>query len=305
MEKKFTLTGSMDAVIQKDAFLFEAPLRTIIVPFQDICGYYIYPFMKDNFVLVIAYHVGEKTRRLNLVVEAPVKEEFMEQVQALSPASANLLHMDKKRALRAMGAKDQITFTILFLLGVVVPVIFIGVFFPLLWHGILDSNLAPTSLSAIYAGKLPDSNYISFDAVLGDNSVVISKTRYSGRNAQNSSTTRNEYYPLYPEGWEQGQPVKAVLQVHEQDKASAKALQGQPVRIDGLIRNILWEGISTSSANTLGDHINSPVENPILVEYRSSPKADLKEALFYMFIILGIIVVILIGMFFWKRGLKC
>jgi hypothetical protein len=302
MEKKFELGSGTEVVIQSDAFLFVWALRNKKVLFQDICGYYIYPFMKDKFVLVIAYTAGEKTKRLNLVLDAAVQEEFMEQLQALSPASANLLHMEKKQALRTMGAKDQITFTILMLLGVVVPTILLVMFSPLLWHGLVDSHLAQTSLTELYAGQFPDSNYISFDVVLGDKSVVITKTRFSGSGtSRNRTIIRNGYYPLCPQGWEPGQPVKAVLLVREQDKASAKAQQGQPVRLSGLVRNVLWEGLSSSSAETLGDHLDSPVENPILVEYRSSPKADLKEALFFMSIIMGIVVVILTGMFFMKK----
>lgn len=305
MENKFELGGSAEAIIQQDAFLFQYPLRSIKVPFRDIYGYYIYPFLKDKFLLVIAYNAGKKTRRLNIPLDASVKEAFMDQIQALSPASANLLHMEKKQALRTMGAKDQIAFTVMILLGVVMPAIFIGLFFPALWHGIFDSSLTQTSIEDIYAGKSPDSNYISFDAVLGNKSVVITEASYrrTSRDMWLRSETRNGYYPLYPQGWEQGQPVRAVLLVREQDKASVAAQQGQPIKISGLIRNILWEGLSTSNANILADHIDSPVENPILVEYQSDPQADLQQALFFMSIIMGIIFVILIGMFFrgrWK-----
>jgi hypothetical protein len=116
-----------------------------------------------------------------------------------------------------------------------------------------------------------------------------------------STETRNGYYPLYPRGWQQGQPVKAVLLVREQDKDSVAAQQGQLVKIKGLIRNILWEGLSASSANTLGKHIDSPVDNPILVEYQSDPQAGLQQALFIMYIIMGVVIVSLTGMFFLGR----
>ena len=55
MENRITLGGGIEAVIQEDAFIFKAALNSKKVPFRDISGYYIYPFMQDKFLLVIAY----------------------------------------------------------------------------------------------------------------------------------------------------------------------------------------------------------------------------------------------------------
>lgn len=303
MGKTYQLSGSIKVEVQEDTFIFHYPLQSRKVPSQDIYGYYIYPFLKGQFLLVIGYTVGQKRKRLNIPLDASLKEEFMVKLQALSPASANLLDKSKKEALRSMGARDQVTFSILIILGVIMPAILIGMYFPVLWHGIFDSRLATTSIEDIYSGNLPDSNYISFAVILENNGIITTETQY--RPGSNGMLFRSKnkmgYYPLYPQGWQQGQPVKVVLLVRERDMATAAEQIGQTTNITGLIRNILWEGLSSSNAIRLGNHINSPVDAPILVEYRSDPKTDLQEAFFIMYILVGVMVVILIRMFFRGR----
>jgi hypothetical protein len=295
MKQIHQLEPMLSAEITESEVIFVWPLRKKKVSLQSITGYYAYPFLEGKSLLIIAYHKGGKVSHLNIMMDNMAAPPFLQDFQTHAPAAANLLHHNKKDAFQLLGKSDpaQQAFW-----GVVIlsTVIIVAIHFPVLWHGLFDNTLTQTTIEEIYAGKIPDSNYLSLTANLGKIGLVVREYENMGR-----TRTEKGYYPLLPSDWKEGQPIKAVLLVDHNFLSLIAEKKGTRTDYTGIIRNILWEGLPSGRASQLEQLIKSPLENPIIIDYQANPHSELYEALLRMAILQGIVIALGLSLVAWGK----
>lgn len=296
MKLTHQLEHNFRAEISETELTFIWQLRTKKVSLQSITGYYAYPFLPEKSLLIIAHRSGRTISHFNVMMDTQAAPSFLQDLQSHAPAAANLLHLKKKDALQLLGKSDP-TQKVFWSVMILSAVIIAAIHFPGLWHGFVDTTLTQTTIEEIYAGKIPDSNYISLTANLGKNGLDVWEYENMGR-----TRTRKGYYPLLPRDWQEGQPVRAVLVV-DHDFLSPIA-ENKETRTDytGIIRNILWEGLPSGRASQLEQLIKSPLEHPVIIDYQANPHSELYDALVMMAILQGIVIALGLSLVIWKKN---
>ncbi len=266
MVETYRLSQHNEAEIRDNTIYLKVGIRKFEIPFNDIIGFYRYHLIKNDDLLVFFYRLGEKIKKMQTILDRSTPQPFVDELVARAPDNANLMHMSKKEALKTLGMRDGVITGFLGL-AVILPIVLVGVFFPQVWHFVFDSKLVHTTIEEMYEGNLPDSNYLTFTGKLKDEGMIVSYKPWS-------ITTRNKhwlekgFFPIVPDNWQQGDPIKVVLMIDRAYNLKAIAGKvGQQIKFRGMVRNILWERFRWSSwMDDLAEQEQSPVENPVVME---------------------------------------
>ncbi len=281
MEYPYKLDDNNKAAINNGILFIHSGLRKIEIPFADIRGYYRYETIGNKYVLAIAGSVsGGKKKKWNIVLNPKESgsQTFFNELIAHAPESANLLHLEKKQALKILGMNDQIKVGII-VVSIIMLVVVVGMLLPQFWHSIFDAKLTPATVKELYQGSPLQSGYLSVPLTLGEKPLVVNYRRWSlPRKALTFRERRKKgFYPIVPKNWRQGDPIKAVLLVDGAYRLGKIAkYEGKGITISGVVRNILWEKFYWSSyMDDLSREKKSPVvKNPIVIDYETTPSGD-------------------------------
>lgn len=263
--------------IQDGTLRIEHSLRSVSVPLKEIIGFHRYMnFGMDTLVVASGSPGGKVKSEVILLGRNNVPEAFVEELIAHTPRSANLLHLPKKEALRKMGVAGRVN-TAMIVVGILILLLAGGCFYPQIYHGINDRELVAVSVEDIYAGALPSSNFINLTTRLSAAPLLVSYQKWWSISGAFFEEHRKGFYPIVPNDWKQGDPVKMVLMVDGGYALNNIAPnEGREIAIQGVIRNVLWERFYWSgSMDAFSRHVKSPVEDPIVVEYNSRPLAEM------------------------------
>lgn len=263
--------------IQDGTLRIEHSLRSVSLPLKEIIGFYRYMSFGMDTLIVASGSPGDKVKsEVILLGRDNVPEAFVEELVAQAPSSANLLHLSKQEALRKMGVAGRVN-TAMIVAGILILLLAGGGFYPQVYHGITDRELVAVSVEDMYAGALPSSNFINLTTRLSDAPLLVSYQKWWLISGGRFERHRKGFYPIVPNDWKQGDPVKMVLMVdggYALDNIAHD--EGQEIAIQGVIRNVLWERFYWSgSMDAFSRHVKSPVEDPIVVEYNSRPLAEM------------------------------
>ncbi len=263
--------------IQDGTVRIEHSMRSVSVPLTEIIGFYRYTnFGMDTLIIASDSPGGKVKSEVILLGRDNVPEAFVEELVAQAPRSANLLHLPKREALRKMGVAGRVK-TAMIVTGILIVLLAAGCFYPQMYHAIIDRELVAVSVEDVYAGALPSSNFISLTTRLSPAPLVVSYQKWWTISGLMFEKHQKGFYPIVPNDWKQGDPIKMVLMVDGGYALENIAPnEGQEIAIQGIIRNVLWERFYWSgSMDAFSRHVKSPVENPIVVEYNSRPLAEM------------------------------
>jgi hypothetical protein len=234
-----------------------------------------------------------KLARIRLYADLgqPGFDALVQALVAMRP-DIDIRRMDAKSAFKLMGAANTEKIALV-LIAVLIPLIMGVLVLPQLIHG-LDSGEDTVALAQLEQGNFPESRNVTIvgGRALLDRSVRVSTTR-KGR------TTVQYFVPLVSPGWQPGQPVAVVLRTGNltasEDYALARANTFQ-----GVIRDVMWEGLGRTERNFFTDRMSLHVaDDATLVELNASPGADL----LLFGVVMGITVLICGGLavVFWVK----
>ncbi len=281
MEYPYKLDDNNKAAIDNGILFIHSGLRKLEIPFADISGYYRYETFGNKYVLAIAGAApGGKRKKWSIILNPKESgsQTFLNEFMVHAPKSANLLHLGKKQALKRLGMGDQIKAGII-VVSIIMLLAAVGIFFPQFWHSIFDAKRTPATIEELYQGAPLQSGYLSVPVTLGEKPLVVNYRKWSlsQKTSIFGEKRKKGFYPIVPENWQQGDPVKVVLLVDGAYRLGEIAkYEGKEITISGVIRNILWEKFYWSSyMDALSEEKQSPVvKNPIVIDYGTTPSGD-------------------------------
>ncbi len=282
--EQYQLAPMLKAELTEEEIMLKQGLRTWRIPVRKLVGIYLYDYIQMR-MLVLGYNNGDKIKKVQLPVDPFQAKPFMEALLNLAPPEANLLSLEKKEALSRMGVSDMSKTAPLIILAVLFALVAVPMF-PTLVHGFWDTSKTTVDLASLYQGTAPSSNYIHVKGRLAE--MGVTETTEYTKNGRVTNTVETDYIPLLPPNWKQGQPIKVVLEVSEDDVSAMSDKMGQTVEVDGMIENLLWEGVPGDVLDYMAKQQASPVEGAIVIAYNSHP-ADYR---FLSYIVFGVVVLI-------------
>lgn len=220
-----------------------------------------------------------KVFRANANLGDPEFARFVDTIAHYRP-EADLRQYDSKAAHRMMGATNisaivPVVMTALFTLGAFVAVL------PWFIHGV-DGGHAEIEVARFADADFePESRNVTIDdgQFLIDAAVQIETTSDSGTSIQYA-------IPIVPPDWKEGDPVHVVLKTPDLSMEEAANLDPM-AGIDGVLRNVLWEGLPADEADYLrSTHGLKLADDVVEVEYQADTKLQMY---------IGIGIVLLVG----------
>ncbi len=196
----------------------------------------------------------------------PEFQRFVHTLAQLRP-EADLRALDMRAAHDMMGATN-VTALVPLIMVPLITACFAVFALPWFIHG-LDRGHIDIDVAAFADSPELDSRNVTVHAgqLLVDQSLQIETTSDSG-------TSIEWAIPLVPPDWRSGDPIHVVLKTHELSGQEAAALD--PASIDGVVRNVLWEGLDDDETSYFRDSIGvSLSENVVEVEYQAETTMEL------------------------------
>lgn len=246
---------------------------------QRICvadiAYFFVDSSDNETVLVLALKTGRKAKVIR-VSSNPSDKGFLDLVQTLStmrPAS-DLRGWKKREAYKRMGLR-WIHPVAIWLVLAGVPALVGCALAPQLVHG-LDFGLQPISLNQ-FTKKTPMSsrNVIVTEARAAlDEAVEVTRASYLALPFRSGNEV-SYLIPLVAPRWNKQTPVGVILLTDDMDAQQDEYLQ-QTTEFRGIVRNVLWEGVSAKDRAYLEQKAGIKlVGDVMLVQHMANPRYDL------------------------------
>lgn len=215
-------------------------LRNYEVSVLDIEKFYFGPMPTGQFdELVITTRTSSgkaKVHRFNCNSGENGMVSLVEKLAELKP-SADLRKFSREEALSQMSVADSSKIALL-ALPVVVSFVFFLFLLPMFLHGI-DKGSATIKLGdLITLTEFETRNLTVHGSLLTQ--CLEEKTTKKGR------TTTKFFCPFVDESWQSGEPVHVLAQIDDIPDEEFNALF-ERTEFKGVLRNILWEGPSSST----------------------------------------------------------
>ena len=120
-----------------------------------------------------------------------------------------------------------------------------------------DSARVEMRIEDLVAGARPSSRLLT---VVGMAATVMQVTE-DHREKDGHSSGVVLYVPIVPKDWTPAEPVHVVLKTHYW---GLQELERDP-RHDGVLRNVLWEGLSSGAAGYFTDHLHLTLAPDVLL----------------------------------------
>ncbi|HEU4719062.1 MAG TPA: hypothetical protein VFU15_14560 [Bacteroidia bacterium] len=263
------LTMSIKVTI--DDFNFAAqvgPIRKYRFALSDLVNYYLL-VNAQYYVLMITY-LNEKGKTKKLMIYSQYNEpkfkELNEELDARC-GSKSLNHLDKKEALKVMKTSNPAKKGAV-MGGIILFVIFSLGFYPKLLH-YFDFGFDTVTVDDIASGKFPSSHNVKISG------HPLSQAMESTVSSDNSSSvSKTVYVPLVNESWQEGNPVKVMLEFDDISEDEYNGILEQTEFV-GVIRNIGWEGMKSKYVDFFKSHfsMNMPA-TPVLIEVTGKEHND-------------------------------
>lgn len=223
-----------------------------------------------------------KVFRLTTTHADPELLRLIETLVALRP-EIDIRNVASKAAYRMMGATNVVA-VIGWLMPVLITLIFVVIMAPWLFHGIDGGH-----------DEIDAATFDSADFDLDSRNVTISNGQFLFEQALTIETTSDSgtsvewAIPIVGLDWKSGDPVHLVLKTHELSAEEAEHLNLSS-GIDGVVRNIWWEGLADDENAYFGNSFGLQMADDVQeVEYAADTKMELYLALF----VIGFIAVLM------------
>ena len=230
---------------------------------------YFYVFTNKQYqALYITYQLNGKAKKVQLYSNLG-EPAFAQMVQFLEQKykSHSLQSLSQDEALKTMHVANPNKW--------VPPFVFIllaGIMSLFLYPGLrhyFDSGSVTMSIEQLLANPSTGSRNIVIKGYPLDAGVKETIT-----SSRSSSKTSSTYIPLVGEAWQDGDPVKVVLEFSELSSSGYDEVM-ETMQFTGVIRNVAWEGISSDNVDFLKKEfkLNIP-ETPLLIEVTGTLQND-------------------------------
>ncbi len=285
----FTVMAQLDA----DRLLTKTGVRMASAPIARLQHLYVRREIgRDEAELVLTYLTDKgRLRRLRLFADRdePGFDALVEALLARRP-EIDIRGLSASEAYRRMGSVelDWVVVPAVMTVGLLIVAVLM---LPMLIHGV-DGGAAETTVAALAAGERPSTrNLVVEGRALADRGVQAQR----GADAKLDATTM--WLPLVPTDWREGDPVPMVLEVRGLRDVDPVAL-GQQTRFEGVLRDVLWEGLDDAQRARLVERGVTFTPRPLLLQLGARARDDLVLALG----LLSFLGLILMGTFVWLRG---
>ncbi len=179
----------------------------------------------------------------------------------------DIRHLDSKTAHKTMGATRMEL--------VALPIAFIAVMavmglllLPMGLHGI-DGGQERVPVAKLYQGYEPSTHNLIVSGVADLDDAMFEKTTHKGQ------TTVEYYLPLVPPGWKKPDPVHVILKTGDLGPTAQEQLI-HSTQFEGVLDDILWEGLSSSVSGYLTGHMGLKLaDNVKVIHYQEDSQMDL------------------------------
>lgn len=197
---------------------------------------------------------------------------FIDAILAARP-DIDLRGLDEKTALKKMGAANHELVGLVIMVFILPALIGVGLL-PKLVHGV-EFGEARISLTSMAKGKTPRSHNVLITGARAKLSESIEVTTTTKKGGVETGSTTKYFVPLVPNGWEKDQPVHVILETDELN-ASDEAKLERATKFSGVIRDVLWEGLSSDDRDYFIQDVGLKLSDDVkLVEHRANPQFDL------------------------------
>lgn len=270
------LTLTCQASLSPEGVEVKQGIRTFRVPFAQVRHFYVQRTGAGQYeTLLVATEPAPGKKKIFRFYANAGQPQFHALASALA---ARVPHADRralspKDAMKAMGARDVETITIL-VICLLIPLIIGFALIPKLIHG-LDDGKARVKLSQLEKGKALDSHNVAISGGVVAADKALSVTTVSKRNGVETGRSTKFYVPLVSKNWDESDPVKVVLETKELSSSEMSKLEDADV-VEGIVRDVWWEGLGSKQADYLRDKMHLKLDKDvILVEYKADPGSDL------------------------------
>ncbi len=226
----------------------------------------------------------KKVVRLMSNTGDPGMQALVSTILSLRP-DIDIRHLDEKTAHKTMGA-TRMQLVALFIAFFAVMGVMGVLLLPQALHGI-DTGQERVSITKLYSGYEPSTHNLIVSGIPDLDDAMFEKTTRKG-------TTTVEYYlPLVPPGWKKTDPVHIILKTGDLGPAAQNELV-HARQFEGVLDNILWEGLSGKVQGYLTGHMGLKIADDVrVIHYKEDSQTDL-----FIFIgVMGLTFVIMIVVF--------
>ena len=262
-----------EALVDGDVLAVKQGVRSHHIRLSRLTHLYLQP--RDNvqtlWLVEQRPHRGPRMHRIVANAGDPGFFGLVESLVAKRP-DIDLRGQDEKQALGLMGVRDMSwRLGVLLLLA---PVVVGVAMLPRLLHG-LDFGEERVSITSLSRGRIPGSRNVVITGARArlSESVEVTTTRTQG--ARGAAESTRTLVPLVPPAWDRNQPVHALLEISDMS-SSEEAVVERATKFRGVVRDILWEGLSGEDRAYLTTEAGLKLADDVrLVEYRANPRYDL------------------------------
>lgn len=276
----------VDARIVSRRVEVRAGVRTHAAPLERLQHLYVHDDGgRGTSELILSFAApGGRLKRIRVFsdVGEPAFQALIDALLSERP-EIDIRHLDRSAAFARMGSQERDLTVMAALMGAVLVAMAV-MFLPMLIHG-LDGGAAEVPVEALERGERPDTRNVTVQGRPLVDRMVLAEVE-----TDPPPDTVTGWIPLVSPSWTPERPVKVVLELRGKGPDALIAV-GERTVFRGMIRDVLWEGLSDRRRRAFTDQ-GVPLDPEVLViDVGAEPEHDLTLALS----VLGLMALILVG----------
>jgi len=283
-----TVKASLDAV----NLTIKQGLKTWKVEVTKLRHLYIIEHTDMGFELILSYVTGaDKLKRIRCNANF-AEQGFQDLIKAILARRPEIDIRDKplNEAHKLMGAVNFVRWA-----PAIVAILVVGIvafiFLPSLIHGLDFGKQTIDIAYCVTDCPISTGNLKVKGILLPEYAMVLESTQED----TGITTVEAEYYPLVRVDWQEDDPVYMILKTPYTDDYTFEELLRLPA-IPGVLRNVLWEGLSSEYRNFFRDEIGiNLADNLMLLDYNADTGF---EFMISLIVIGSVLLVMLVLAFF-------
>jgi hypothetical protein len=283
--KQFTFRyTAISSEVSFDNFTFNAKigLRKKSFPSTNILYFYVHNTQQYQSMYLTYTDDSGKTKKLTFFADLGDSGfmAFAAELKAAYPEKC-LNHLPEKEAFATMKVANPNKWAPIVAFALIVGV-FAIILFPALAH-FADGGHENVTVQQVIDGGLGTHN------VTIEGTLVDAATEETVTSSRNSTKSHSTFIPIVDENWQEGDPIKVVLEFKELSSSELSDRMSES-SFTGVVRNIWWEGLEKDKVDFFKSEfgLNVP-ETPILIEVTDKESHNDVYAVFA----LGLVIVIM------------